>query len=559
MASYDVKIAISGNSESAVKALNQTKDAVSKLENKTKTDSASIGASVNKLKMGYLVAAAAIAGAATAIGKFTSAAIAAEDAQNKLAQAMANQGILSTELLGAYKAQANALQQLTTFEDDAITGAQATLTMYGVEEDQMRKLTEATLDFAQSKGIDLRTASDLVGKSAGSSTNALARYGIEIEAGGTKAQRAAQLIEGLNEKFGGQAQNAALSYGGQIKQIKNSIGDMTEEIGFGILNGLQPMITKFKEFTSSAEGMEKIQHAGVILGAVFNLVGTHIGNVFNSIMHNVTNVGNVIGKLGDIIKDVFTNHGKETKKLFSELVEMEKDYGIKQVEIVMQAGKDIMKGSKKLVETLGDDWKKHYKGATITAKNGTKEIIAVNEELAIKLDEIYKRIDTVKKGMLESGLRASIDAAAEEGATVAKVMGATLRVIAKQIAEILTLKSIAAFAELNIPMGALYAGGAVAVLTAGNAAASAIENNPIKMFAEGGIINEPVYGVGASGARYMFGEAGPEKVTPMRGGDTNTNSISIGHVTVKANNAKEFMQGLYEIQRRTNTRMMARA
>jgi hypothetical protein len=40
--------------------------------------------------------------------------------------------------------------------------------------------------------------------------------------------------------------------------------------------------------------------------------------------------------------------------------------------------------------------------------------------------------------------------------------------------------------------------------------------------AGGGIIGEPVFGVGASGRTYSFGERGPETVVPgvRRGGDT---------------------------------------
>ena len=45
------------------------------------------------------------------------------------------------------------------------------------------------------------------------------------------------------------------------------------------------------------------------------------------------------------------------------------------------------------------------------------------------------------------------------------------------------------------------------------------------------MINEPIWGIGASGQSYMFGEAGPEMVIPMnkRGG------MGIGPVTINVN------------------------
>lgn len=46
----------------------------------------------------------------------------------------------------------------------------------------------------------------------------------------------------------------------------------------------------------------------------------------------------------------------------------------------------------------------------------------------------------------------------------------------------------------------------------------------VNYFGEGGIIREPVYGVGKSGRRYVIGEKGPEKVTPMKGGNGGGNT-----------------------------------
>lgn len=43
---------------------------------------------------------------------------------------------------------------------------------------------------------------------------------------------------------------------------------------------------------------------------------------------------------------------------------------------------------------------------------------------------------------------------------------------------------------------------------------------PYKGFANGGMINEPIYGIGRSGTRYAFGERGPETVTPGGKGPT---------------------------------------
>lgn len=54
--------------------------------------------------------------------------------------------------------------------------------------------------------------------------------------------------------------------------------------------------------------------------------------------------------------------------------------------------------------------------------------------------------------------------------------------------------------------------------------------------ANGGIIREPVWGVGKSGDTYSFGEYGPERVTPMGGGSGTTISVII-NVPPTANRA----------------------
>jgi len=48
--------------------------------------------------------------------------------------------------------------------------------------------------------------------------------------------------------------------------------------------------------------------------------------------------------------------------------------------------------------------------------------------------------------------------------------------------------------------------------------------------AEGGIINEPILGMGASGNKYLFGESGPEMVSPLGGGGGGNYNITINAV-----------------------------
>lgn len=127
--------------------------------------------------------------------------------------------------------QATALQKSTMFGDEAIIEAQALIASFVKEEEAIMAATEATLDLAAAKGMDLVVAADLVSKTLGSSTNALSRYGIQVEGSVGSTERLNSLTGNLAEVFGGQATEQTNTLAGSIEQMNNSLGDMAEKIG----------------------------------------------------------------------------------------------------------------------------------------------------------------------------------------------------------------------------------------------------------------------------------------------------------------------------------------
>ena len=129
------------------------------------------------------------------------------------------------------KKYAATLQQQTLYGDEVILNAQAMLGAFIKDEEQMKLATIATLDLAAAKGFDLVTAADLVGKSVGSSTNALTRYGVVVEGAVGSTERLESLTRNVGTLFGGQAAAQADTMAGKIIQMNNAIGDAAEEIG----------------------------------------------------------------------------------------------------------------------------------------------------------------------------------------------------------------------------------------------------------------------------------------------------------------------------------------
>ncbi len=158
---------------------------------------------------------------------------------------------LSTALGGTSQAlldQASALQQLTGFGDENIITAQSALAAYIEEEESIKRATKATLDFASAKGMDLAAAADLVGKTVGSSTNALSRYGIEVQGVVGSAERLDSALSGLNAKFGGQSEARLDTFIGQLELAGGNLGDVGEDIGAELVPQLTEALKTFNKF-----------------------------------------------------------------------------------------------------------------------------------------------------------------------------------------------------------------------------------------------------------------------------------------------------------------------
>ena len=185
------------------------------------------------------------------VGKLTNIFGKQEKAERTLSQAI---GGTSTRLLE----YASALQAKTSFGDEDIIQVQATLAQYTNEEEKLKDLTAAVLDFATAKGMDLNSASELVGKSIGSSTNALSRYGITIQGAVGSQERFNSAMKGLTkEGILGQAEAQADTFSGRMLQAKNLFGDVAELIGKELIPAVDKIVVKFVVFAKQLLKQEK--------------------------------------------------------------------------------------------------------------------------------------------------------------------------------------------------------------------------------------------------------------------------------------------------------------
>lgn len=149
-------------------------------------------------------------------------------------------------------AQAQQLQGVTLFGDEETIQAQSLIAAFVREESQLKRIIPLVQDFATAKKMDLAGAADLVSKTLGSSTNAMSRYGIQVEGVVGSEERLLSLMDGLNDAFGGQAEAAAKVGTGSAIQLQNAFGDLSEEIGKMLIPALEGTSTALLSATQNA-------------------------------------------------------------------------------------------------------------------------------------------------------------------------------------------------------------------------------------------------------------------------------------------------------------------
>jgi hypothetical protein len=177
--------------------------------------------------------------------------------------------------------QAQELQKLTLFGDEETIAAQSLLAQMGLEEDAIIRLMPLIQDMAAAKGMQLRNAADLVAKSVGSSTNALSRYGLTITGAVGSTERLDTAVEALSKGFKGQAETAASVGAGALVQLKNQLGDISEEIGEQVLPHVLKLVNKIKSLADKFSSLSDRQKANIVkwggiaaaIGPVITLLG----------------------------------------------------------------------------------------------------------------------------------------------------------------------------------------------------------------------------------------------------------------------------------------------
>lgn len=208
-----------------------------------------------------------------------------EDAVMKLNAALQTTGIYTPELSGDIQDLASELQRATRYGDETTLAATGLLQSLGkLDSEGLQKAIPAVQDLAAGMGMDLEMAASLVGKTMGSTTNALSRYGIVIDTGLPKQEKLAQLIEQIEKSFGGLSEVMSDSFLGRQKRINNAFGDWKETMGAILAEQAEPMQQFLIDFLYNAENL-------AVAAKWFRMVAQTASTVFGFIGRSIkTNI-----------------------------------------------------------------------------------------------------------------------------------------------------------------------------------------------------------------------------------------------------------------------------
>ena len=236
------KVTVKVGSEFDKKGIEQAKSGLGDLDGKTKSTGASMVAGFAAVGVAVAVVGKVIQGAIRLVRDLESAYFEQEKAETALNAAIAATGRsseISAQAIGDYAAS---LQKVTVFGDEAIISATALLQqLANLDERGLKRVIPSVLDFATAVGVSLETAASLVGKTIGSSTNALTRYGVEVDMSLSKSDKLAAVISGLEEKFGGVAEAIGETAFAAKEKLANAFSDLKEAGGQLASLGLKPV------------------------------------------------------------------------------------------------------------------------------------------------------------------------------------------------------------------------------------------------------------------------------------------------------------------------------
>ena len=192
-------------------------------------------------KTGVAVGAAFAASTALVVaglGKAVNAAIQDQKSQALLAKQLENTTGASRMTIAATEDFVTQMQFATGVADDQLRPALGSLVRATNDLTTGQDLLGLAMDISSGTGRDLESVSLALGKAFNGNLAGLTKLGIALDPNIIKTKDFAKAQDELNKQFGGASAAAANTYEGQLKRLGTVWSELTETIGYAILNNI---------------------------------------------------------------------------------------------------------------------------------------------------------------------------------------------------------------------------------------------------------------------------------------------------------------------------------
>lgn len=139
-------------------------------------------------------------------------------------------------------AQAAELQSRSTFGDEEVIAQQAYLASLGMTERQINDVIEASAQLSTATGMTLESAVKNLAKTYGGLTGELGESIPALKSLTAEQLKSGEAVKYILENYQGYAEAAAQSGAGSMRQLKNQLGDLAEQLGMILMPALQKFV-----------------------------------------------------------------------------------------------------------------------------------------------------------------------------------------------------------------------------------------------------------------------------------------------------------------------------
>lgn len=244
----------------------------------------------------------------------------------RLANSLAANGKFTQEAMTSLRRFTQDMETLSGVDDAVIAKNLAVLSsMTRLSGEGLERAQKAAINLSAAMGIDLDTATKMVGKAAEGSTASFKKFGLNIEETADKNLTFANTLSQIEKRFGGAAGANMKTFEGSLLGLQNSFGNLFQALGDiivknpAIIAGMKELATVFSSLTSDAEKAGPSLAKGLANGlveviAVSGAIYETFNKLFDFIVNGSALVATTISDTFGAIKSALSFEGNDAVK-----------------------------------------------------------------------------------------------------------------------------------------------------------------------------------------------------------------------------------------------------